>query len=522
MPGATTRPADAMASCCDSSRCMKIFSRMALSPPCWPAISTRRIVAPSRFTSKLKCASRESIRLHQAVNLLVSLRVLQGKFAEARQIAEQTAASRQRAAKSGEWEAFYDPQLAADANNAAVLQVLDPRAGSSPALALDVASPGSATVGLVQARRLWTDWNLRQGQSREQPDLRLALVIHNLGMVALDKSRFDQAAELFSEERTLREQVAAGRNDPGLGINLNALAEIARIEAKYADAEKLLAQAAERLATLPAADPIRLAAAATHAALDADLGRSATAEREFKEAVHQAQQSLARAHPFVAVVELRLAEIELHTANLSEAQALANDARSILGENELGHQPAMARALRIAGLAALRQGNRDLAQRDLEQAARLLGSSTEPSEKLPSDGLPPAALESAALAAAQGELAVVLETYSAADTDYECALKLVDEMFGDRAAQHPLRADYLVGLARLRVRQGNLSDAVTQLEAAVSIRERALPVGNPDTIAAVEELAKVLEKAGRSADSARRRAEAEQLRTAHKDSGAAP
>ena len=143
------------------------------------------------------------------------------------------------------------------------------------------------------------------------------------------------------------------------------------------------------------------------------------AEREFKEAVHQAQQSLARAHPFVAVVELRLAEIELHTANLSEAQALANDARSILEENELGHQPAMARALRIAGLAALRQGNRDLAQRDLEQAARLLGSSTEPSEKLPSDGLPPAALESAALAAAQGELAVVLETYSAADTDYE-------------------------------------------------------------------------------------------------------
>ena len=135
MPGATTRPADAMASCCDSSRCMKIFLRTALSPPCWPAISTRRIVAPSRFTSKLKVRSRESIRLHQAVNLLVSLRVLQGKFAEARQIAEQTVASRQRAAKSGEWEAFYDPQLAADANNAAVLQVLDPRAGSSPAIA---------------------------------------------------------------------------------------------------------------------------------------------------------------------------------------------------------------------------------------------------------------------------------------------------------------------------------------------------------------------------------------------------
>ena len=32
------------------------FLRTALSPPCWPAISTRRIVAPSRFTSKLKCA----------------------------------------------------------------------------------------------------------------------------------------------------------------------------------------------------------------------------------------------------------------------------------------------------------------------------------------------------------------------------------------------------------------------------------------------------------------------------------
>ena len=207
---------------------------------------------------------------------------------------------------------------------------------------------------------------------------------------------------------------------------------------------------------------------------------------------------------------------------MSEAQALANKARSILEENELGHQPAMARALRIAGLAALRQGNRDLAQRDLEQAARLLGPSTEPSEKLPSDGLPPAALESAALAAAQGELAVVLETYSAADTDYERALKLVDEMFGDRAAQHPLRADYLVGLARLRVRQGNLSDAVTQLEVAVSIRERALPVGNPDTIAAVEELAKVLEKPAdrRTAPGGARKQNS--CGTAHKDSGAAP
>lgn len=464
-----------------------------------------------------KVRSRESIRLHQAVNLLVSLRVLQGKFAEAREIAEQTVASRQRAAKSGEWEAFYDPQLAADANNAAVLQVLDPRANSAPALAPNAALSDSATVGFVLAKRLWTDWNLRHGQSREQPDLRLALVSHNLGMLALDKSRFDQAAELFSEERTLREQVAAGRNDPGLGINLNSLAEVARIEAKYANAEKLLHLAAEHLAALPATDPNRLATAATRATLAADLGRAASAEREFKEIVHQVQQSLARAHPFVAVIELRLAELDLHEGKLAEAHALANAAESILEENELGKRPAMARALRIAGLAALREGNRDMAQRDLEQAANLLPPASEPP-----DGLPPAGLDSAALAAAQGELAVVLETYSAAEADYERALKLVDAMFGDRAAQHPLRAEYLVGLARLRVRQANLPDAVTQLEAAVAIREKALPPRNPDTIAAIEELAKVLEKAGRTADSARRRSEAEQLRTAHQDSDRAP
>jgi tetratricopeptide (TPR) repeat protein len=474
-----------------------------------------------QLLEQARVRARESVRLRQAVNLLVALRVLQGRFFDAWQFAEQTQAGRERAARSGDWQVFDDPQLAADANNAAVLSVLDPRADSrsnpsqSPAVA--AASAGSTAAGLVLAKRLWSDWNLRHGQSREQPDLRVAVVVHNLGMVALGKARFDQADELFGEERTLREQVAAGRNDSGLGISLNSLAEVARIEARYADAETLLPQTAERLVSLPPADPNRLAVAATRAALDADLGRSAEAEREFKEIIRQAQQSLAREHPFVAILDLRLAEIQLQSGQLADAQAMANGAVAILDGNQLGKQPATARALRIAGLAALRQGNRDLAQRDLEQAATILA----PPAELP-DGYPPAALESAALAAARGELAVVLETYSAAEADYERALKLVDEMFGERAAQHPLRAEYLVGLARLRVRQGKLSDAVTELEAALAIREKALPQGNAETVATLEELAGLLEKSGRPADAAARRSEAEQLRATRKSSPAAP
>ena len=93
----------------------------------------------------------------------------------------------------------------------------------------------------------------------------------------------------------------------------------------------------------------------------------------------------------------------------------------------------------------------------------------------------------------------MLETYSSAQADYREALRLIDQAFGASAKHHPLRADYLAGLAQLYVRQKNAAAAVAPLEEALAIREAALPAGHPATLAALKQLADLQEKLGDAA-----------------------
>jgi len=462
-----------------------------------------------------RALGRESPRLIQAVNLLAAVRILEGRFAEARQIMQDTQAARDRAARSGDRSGYNSPPLAADVNNAAVVSLLYPLT--------DDTSPADA---LAWAKRLWTDATGRRGLPRELADLHASLEWHNLGMVALRQSRFDHAEQLLNEARSLREQAGGERDNPRLGITLSALAEVSRIKADYAAAEKLLTRAAELLASLSATDPNRLPPEATRARLEADLGEYSSAERDFLHLIHAAESSLAPRHPYVAANMLQLAELFLQTERPADALKLADEAAAMLKTAQIAPpQPPgdagraaaaqtrglppieAAQAARIAGLAAVRLGDRDLAQRKLDEAAQILAESGTPK----SDETPSAALESADMAAARAELATVLETYSSAQTDYREALRLLDLTFGAAAKQHPLRADYLAGLARLYVRQKNAAAAVAPLEESLAIREAALPAGHPATRAALKQLADLKDQLGDAAAARKLRDRAENL-----------
>ena len=140
---------------------------------------------------------------------------------------------------------------------------------------------------------------------------------------------------------------------------------------------------------------------------------------------------------------MRLAESLLGAGRNAAAQTAASEAAAILEPCGLGASRSAADALRINGLAAARLGNHEQAERQFDRAMKLL----QPSEKVHS--APPASPELAKLLAAQGELAADLHNYTEAADDYHQALEQLDRMFDARAADHPLRAEYLRALGKL-------------------------------------------------------------------------
>ena len=453
-----------------------------------------------QLLEQARTLGRESPRLLQAVNLLAAVRVLEGRFADARQLMQETQPARVRAARGGDWSGYHAPPVAADVNNAAVVAVLAPQA--------DDPNPAES---LAWAKRLWSERAERHGQPREQLDLDEALEWHNLGLVALRQSRFDHAAELLDQARRLRERLGGVRDNPSLAATLAALAEVSRINANYAAADKLLSRAAALVGNLPATDPNRLPAAASRARLEADLGDATAAERDFQALIRAAENSLAPRHPYVALGMLQLAELELQIGRPGDVLKLTDEAAAILkpqpsAEKPLKQRPERsgsaasrslppveaAQAARIAGLAVIRLGDRDLAQRKLDEAAQILGATAAEQP----DEIPAAVLESAALAAARAELATLLEIYSSAQSDYQEALRLIDMAFGERVKQHPLRAEYLVGTGRLAIHQHQAAAAVAPLEEALAIQTAALPAGHPATLTTRKLLAEVKQQLG--------------------------
>ena len=61
-----------------------------------------------------------------------------------------------------------------------------------------------------QAKKLWIEWNARNSRPRDPHDPHVAQSVHNLGMVAVRDSRYDQAEELLHDALALQRQAAHG------------------------------------------------------------------------------------------------------------------------------------------------------------------------------------------------------------------------------------------------------------------------------------------------------------------------
>ncbi|HEV2968359.1 MAG TPA: tetratricopeptide repeat protein [Pirellulales bacterium] len=449
----------------------------------------------------------ESPRYRQAVNLLVAIRVMQGNYAEAARFGDETKSSRQRAARDDN-RGPIDPLLAADANNQAVLRVL-----TRPATVEVPPSAEGLSAGFVLAKKLWIEWSTANGRPRELADLDVATELYNLGMVALGEERFDQAGELLDDALSVRRAAAEQARTPAIGLSLNALAELQRIEANFAQAQSLASEAADVLESSPRENaPERLVSLATRAALDADLGHYDLAIARYQQAIESAARSLPPQHPYVAAIKIRLAEAYSLAGKNQEAETAIGEALTILDQAGLEQVVARAQGLRVLGIVFLRQRKRDLAQQQFEAAAKIVGLPAAPAGGESHDEHSSETLEVAALRAARAELADDPQSLPAAAADCEAAMAIVQRQIGDQAASHPLMAEYLRDLARVHVRQGKPLAAVPLLRQSLAIEDRALPPDHPAIIATLDDLASALDKTAQ-ADEAKRLADrAKQLR----------
>jgi hypothetical protein len=444
----------------------------------------------------------EAIRYRQAVNLLVAIRVMQGKYAEAERLGDETKPSRERAAREAESRASSDQQLAVDANNMAVVRLLTRPPGAE-----------GMSAGFVAAKKSWIDWNEANGQPRDLPDSGVAAAEHNLGMVALGDERLDQAEDLLSGALAVERQAAVQIASSPIGVSLNALAEVARIEADFTRAESLSNQADGALQTVASARPAWLA---TRAALDADLCRFNQAMARYKSAI-QTVEAAAPQHPFASVLRIRLGEVQLGAGKFEEAESSVREGLAGLDSAGLERLAARAQGLRILGTIELRRDNRDKAERQFDAAAQMLGISTGGPDE-PHAAAQPETLEVAALRVERAALADSPETFSTAVADCEAALASAQRVFGERAANHPLAARYTHALARLDIRRGKLLAAEPLLRQALAIDENVLPKDHPATVAVLDDLAEVLDKSGRADEG---RAFADQAKQRRADRAAA-
>ncbi len=333
------------------------------------------------------------------------------------------------------------PQDAAAANNAAVILLL---AGAGETSAESgKASPSS---GFASAQELSRDRNASGGGSHETPDPRIALARYNLGMAALQDARFAQAETILTESLAEWRRAKNHSTPACVAINLNSLAQLDLVEGQSARAESRAKEAAELFTAANADDLSAFAYQSTLAQIDASKSHFTQAIDALQQIIHEAElghRGLLPRHPYVAILKLRLAESLLGAGRNANAQTAAGEAAAILEPCGLGASRSAADALRINGLAAARLGNHEQAERQFDRAMKLL----QPSDKV--DSAPLATPELAELLAAQGELAADLHNDTEAADDYHQAVDQLDRMFDAKAADHPLRAEYLRALGKL-------------------------------------------------------------------------
>jgi tetratricopeptide (TPR) repeat protein len=366
----------------------------------------------------------------------------------------------------------------------------------------------SPSSGFARAKAIWLD-RRGIGQPRDLPDAPLAAEQYNLGMAALQEARYDQAETILTDSLAAWRRFSSPPTRVCLAINLNAFAQLDGIEGRSARAESRAREASDLFAEASSDYAGVFASNAMIAELEAKRGRYDRAIGSLQQLIHDAElghRGLSPRHPYVAILKLRLADIFLRAGRNADAQATAGEASAILDRAGLSDSRSAADALRISGLAALRQGNREQAERQFDRAMKVLRPSDE---SHPTQQSSP---ELAAMFAAQGELAGDLRNYTASVDDYHQALDQLAQLFDTRAAEHPLRAEYLHALAMLLAHDEKPIEAKPLLEESLAIDRRALPADHPSTISVMEDLATVLEKAGSKAAAENLRTELKRLR----------
>ncbi len=142
----------------------------------------------------------DAARYRQALNLLVAINVMQGRYEEAQRLGEEAKPVRDRAARETDVRGPIDSPLVADANNQAALAVLTTPASGAENL----------SAGFVSAIKLAEDWNAADGQPRDSADLCLAAAEHNLGMAELVEEHFDRAKQSLTEALATERRLGEG------------------------------------------------------------------------------------------------------------------------------------------------------------------------------------------------------------------------------------------------------------------------------------------------------------------------
>ena len=162
----------------------------------------------------------DAARYRQALNLLVAINVMQGRYEEAQRLGEEAKPVHDRAARETGGRGSIDSPLVADANNQAVLAVLTTPANGAEKL----------SAGFVSAIKLAEDWNAADGQPRGSADLCLAAAEHNLGMAELVEEHFDRAKQSLTEALATERRLGEGPSQRMVDLTTKALgrAEVGR------------------------------------------------------------------------------------------------------------------------------------------------------------------------------------------------------------------------------------------------------------------------------------------------------
>ena len=161
----------------------------------------------------------DAARYRQALNLLVAINVMQGRYEEAQRLGEEAKPSTIGRPRDG-GRGSIDSPLVADANNQAVLAVLTTPANGAENL----------SAGFVSAIKLAEDWNAADGQPRDSADLCLAAAEHNLGMAELVEEHFDRAKQSLTEALATERRLGEGASQRMVDLTTKALgrAEVGR------------------------------------------------------------------------------------------------------------------------------------------------------------------------------------------------------------------------------------------------------------------------------------------------------